>query len=351
MAPSKRTQAKKPKSSPSPSSTTLQEPPQPFKRAPEVMAPLLSTLSPKHVYITHIDSKPVEFKRKIFLVPIVINLAITALFAYRMYHIGPWYFKLIASAFGHSNETTVPVAESSWSVIARIIARRAFTFSLDCLLFIFVWPWPVEFCFDGSHGSPLMWRWGVGFRGKEIYIRRSKPNWDTDIKKAVKGDNAQARNLLMNHVGVATAPMLINEKTGYLTMNNEWDLDWAAMVKATKLVDDKSIALEAFKLMVVLHHEDYGWVSLDLKMEENAQDVARRTQVFAFRDALAAVGKEDLFYRWIEIVQFESTQPGGFGADKQVEVAKQIRELFAEQGIDFDEFWKESVGSDGLANM
>lgn len=315
------------------------------------MAPLLSTLSPKHVYITHIDNKPAAFKRKIFLVPIGINILIAVLFVLRFYYISPWYFQLVTSALGHPNETTVVPAESSWGTIFRVILRRGFTFLLDFLLFVFVWPWPVEFCFGSTHGSPVGWRWNVGFRDREIYVRRSRPTWDADLRKAVKGDNAQARGLLMDNVSTATAPMLVNEKTGYLTMNNEWDLDWAAMVKATKLVDKKTIALEAFKLMVVMHHEDHGWVSVDVKVAENAQDDARRTQVFAFRDALAAVGKEDLFYRWIEIVQYESTQPGGFGPEKQVETAKQIRELFSEQGVDFDEFWKESVGSDGLAGM
>ncbi|KAF3359428.1 hypothetical protein VdG1_05181 [Verticillium dahliae VDG1] len=78
---------------------------------------------------------------------------------------------------------------------------------------------------------------------------------------------------------------------------------------------------------------------------------ARRQQVFAFRDALAAVGKEDLFFRWIEIVQYESTQPGGFGPERQVDAAKKIRDLFSNEGIDFDEFWKESVGEDAEASF
>ena len=77
----------------------------------------------------------------------------------------------------------------------------------------------------------------------------------------------------------------------------------------------------------------------------------RRRQVFAFRDALAAAGKEDLFYRWVEVVQFESSRPGGFGSERQVDAAARVREMFREQGVDFDEFWKESVGSDGLAGM
>lgn len=333
--------------------TVPSEPPQPFKRAPEALAPFLSTLSPKHVYITHIDNKPTDFKRKIFLIPVVINLAIAVLAVLRIRYIAPWYFQLVTSALGHDNETTLHPATLTWALIAKAALRRAVTFSLDFLLFVFVWPWPVEFCLALSHGNPVRWRWNVGFRDREIYVRRSRAAWDVGIaKKVLAGEgDVQAKGLLLNNVAAATSPMLINEKTGYLTMNGEWDLDWAAMVRATRLVDDKTIALDAFKLVVVLYHEAYGWVALDLKTSETAQDDERRNQVFAFRDALAAVGKEDLFYRWIEIVQFESTQPGGFGPEKQVTVAKKIRDLFAEQGIDFDAFWKESVGSDGLANM
>lgn len=340
MAPSTRSTAKKPKSSPPASSS---EPPAPFKRAPEIMAPLLATLSPKHVYIAHVDSKPAAFKRKIFLVPVVINVAIVLIMAWRVYYILPWYFQFVTAALGHPNETTLMTSELSWFEISKVVLRRALTFLLDFLLFVFVWPWPVEFCVGRTNGSPLFWRWIVGFRDKEICVRRSRSTWDKDVRKAVKGDDAQARSLLMQKIGDATDSMLINDKTGYLTMNHEWDLDWAAMVKATKMVDDKAVALEAFRLLIVMNHKEYNWVSLDVKEHDSTGDDERRNQVFAFRDALATVGKEDLFYRWIEIVQFESTRPGGFSPEKQVETAKQIRDLFSEQGIDFDEFWKESV--------
>ncbi|CAN8104936.1 unnamed protein product [Discula destructiva] len=345
MAPSKQAAARKYKSSPKTSST---EPPAPFKRAPEVLAPLLQTLSPKHVYITHIDRQHAAFKRKIFLVPVVLNLSILAAMTWRLWYIVPWYFQFVIAALGHPNGISLPISELSWADISKVVSRRALTFLLDFLLFVFVWPWPLEFCLGGTNGSPLFWRWTVGFREQEIYVRRSRSTWDTDIRKAVKGDDKQALTLLLKHIGAATEPMLINEKTGYLTMNSEWDLDWAAMVEATKMVDEKTVALEAFRLVVVINHKDYGWVSLDMKEHDTAGDDSRRTQVFAFRDALAAVGKEDLFYRWIEIVQFESTRPGGFSPEKQVETAKQIRDLFSGQGIDFDEFWKDSVDQNAV---
>lgn len=318
-------------------------PPKPFKRAPEALEPFTkSGLSPNHVYITHIDSKPRAFKQKIFSVPLALNVVLVLLFIWRIKYIAPYYWALVLSALGHSNETTVIASEASYTQIAKIILRRGFTFILDFTLVVFVWPWPVEFCFGRTHASPMQWRWNVGFRDKEIYVRRSRA-WGEKLGDILDPANTSAKDLFNHYVEQATSPLYLGEKTGYLTMNGEWDLDWAAMILATKLVDKKDVALDAFKLLVLFHHKEHGWVSLDLKEAENAQDVDRRTQIFAFREALSAIGKEDLFFRWIEIVQFESSQPGGFGPEKQVEVAKQIRELFAAQGIDFDEFWKSTV--------
>lgn len=157
--------------------------------------------------------------------------------------------------------------------------------------------------------------------------------------------------LLLSKTAVATDSMLLREKTGYLTMNGDWDLDWAAMVEVHKMVNSKDVSLEAFDSVVLFFSKEFGWVCVDRADGQDPKEDKRRQQVFAFRDALTAVGKEDLFFRWIEIVQFESSQPGGFGPERQVEVAGKIRELFQKEGIDFDEFWMRSVGSQGLAGM
>ncbi|KAF6834816.1 hypothetical protein CPLU01_04711 [Colletotrichum plurivorum] len=322
-------------------------PPAPFKKPAEVLRAFTDTLSPKHVYIAHIDSKPTSFKKKIFLVPVGMNIVVAALFVLRMYYILPWYFKFVQSAFGYPNETTFPIADSTWSALVWEIGKRGFSFTLDLMLFIFVWPWPLEFVLGYTYGNPVRWRWNVGFRDKEIYVRRSR-EWDEQLGDIFKD---QAKNQgLQSLLRQATSPLLLQEKTGYLTMTGQWDLDWESMVTAHALVDDKVIALDAFRSLVLVYHEDYGWMSFE-QMGESAKEDDRRRQVFAFRDALAAIGKEDLFFRWIEIVQFESSQPGGFGPEKQVDVAKKIRDLFAEQGVDFDKLWYESVGTDELAGM
>jgi len=323
------------------------QPPRPFKSVPDSLRPFCELLAPDFVYVTHIDSKPREFKQKIFAVPVLLNLAVALLFVCRVYYIGPYYLQLLATTLGYLNQTTLVARELSWGQLVGTVLRRTVTFMMDLCLFIFVWPWPVEFCL-GRGGNPMQWRWAVGFREKEIYVRRSR-DWYRNLGDVLKDDSS--RNTFLSQTRVAASPLLTQEKTGYLTMSGDWDLDWGAMIGATALVDRKDIALEAFRLVVLLCHEEYGWLCLDQATGEAAQDDDRRRRVFAFRDALAAIDKEDLFFRWVEMIQFESTQPGGFGSDKQVEAASRVRELFQSNGIDFDAFWKESVGSDGLAGL
>jgi hypothetical protein len=212
---------------------------------------------------------------------------------------------------------------------------------MDFLLFVFIWPWPLEFAAGQAHGNPVLWRWNVGFRDKEIYVRRSR-DWDKTI-----GDiftDSDSRKILMGHINQATSPLLQEQKTGYLLMGRYWDLDWNAMVQAHSLVDKKEIALDAFRTIVLLYTQDYGWICYDLKAANSADEDEKRRQVFLFRDALTAMGKEDLFYRWVEIVQYEATQPGGFGPEKQEAAAKKIRDLFQEGNVDFDKVWKDAVG-------
>ncbi|MGH7962956.1 MAG: hypothetical protein ACRERD_14185, partial [Candidatus Binatia bacterium] len=149
-------------------------PPAPFKQPPEVLQPFIDGLSEKHVYITHIDPRPASFKRKIFLVPVAMNVCVSLLFIWRMYSIVPWYWKLLLSGLGTPNETTFRASEASWSELGWEILKRGITMFIDFLLFVFIWPWPVEFAAGRRHGNPMLWRREVGFREKEIYVRRSR---------------------------------------------------------------------------------------------------------------------------------------------------------------------------------
>ncbi len=128
---------RKSKQPPKPSSSTPPSPPPPFKTLPESLTPFTETLSKKHIYLTHIDTKPRTFKLKIFLVPVAMNLAVVALFIWRVNYILPLYGALFLSTLGYTRDAAVLGAPST-SSLASIIVRRAFTFLLDFLLTIFV---------------------------------------------------------------------------------------------------------------------------------------------------------------------------------------------------------------------
>ncbi|PHH58408.1 hypothetical protein CDD81_6198 [Ophiocordyceps australis] len=333
MASNKRVSRAKP-------SEILKDPSPPFKRPPRVLIPFIDSLSPEHIYITHIDSQPAILKRKLFLVPVALNVCISLLFLWRMYSILPWYWQLLVAAFGYPSAAGFPASDSTWAALALEITKRGIVMFIDFMLFVFVWPWPVEFAAGRYHGSPMLWRFKVGFRNKEVYVRRSR-SWDRGLGDFVA--DSTARNTLASIVGQATSPLLQEQKTGYLLINGQWNLDWDAMIYAHALVDANKMALDAFKNVVLLHDGNYGWLCYDLGAGIEDDDDERKRQVFAFRDTLTAIGKEDVFYRWVEMVQFEVSQPGGFGADRQEVAGKKIRQMFEAENIDFEELWKEAT--------
>jgi len=59
------------------------------------------------------------------------------------------------------------------------------------------------------------------------------------------------------------------------------------------------------------------------------------------------MGKEHLFFRWIELLQYESSQPGGFTMERQTAIVAKARVMFDEQGIELNEF----LGSEGVRGL
>jgi len=329
------------------------EPPLPFTRAPTNLEPFLSKLNTKHVYITSIDTKPKAFKQKIFAVPLLMNIGLIALLVWRLLHIGPYYLKICQSLMGQRNEMTMDPQNVPWEDLGYEVARRAATFITDLLLYVFVWPWPRDFFGGRLHGNPLAWRLGVRFRDREIVVRRSR-KWDQGIGDVVSknldgGD--EGAQLFGTYVRQAVSPSWMYDRTGYLMMNKEWDLDWKLMIQATKLVDKKTLSLEDFKTTILVHSKDFGWVVESADSSDEKKEEAGRKKIIAFKEELTVLGKENLFFRWIELVQYESSKPGGFGPERQAEAMKKAKELFEAQGVDFEKFWAKVGGMEGMPGM
>ncbi|KAG9232308.1 hypothetical protein BJ875DRAFT_380982 [Amylocarpus encephaloides] len=341
-----------PKSKPAVISSSLapkDQPPKPFTRVPEAFEQLLPSLSTNHVYITSIDSHPRDFKRKIFLVPVLMNIIIVGAIFYRISVIGPWYMKICFSLMGNRNELTLNTRRMTMEDLGKEALCRTATFMVDLLIYSFVWPWPKTFFLGQAIGSPVAWRTAIGFRDREIVIRRSR-KWflpGTDVL-----DEGVEQSLLFQNVAKATNSVWMNEKTGYLMLNKEWDLDWKIITTATKMADKGVMKLDDFKTTVLVHSDEFGWLAIESGIAGgSAKEEEGRKKIIAFKDELTAMGKENLFFRWIEIVQYESSQPGGFGPEQQRKAMSKARDLFEKQGVDFDKFWAKIGGLEHMPGM
>ena len=346
------------RSAPAPSTSANDDTiPPPFAPASTTLVPLLNTFDKSKVYIIHIDRHPASFKRRIFAVPVLLNATIVALLCWRAYAALPTYLSLIFKILGERKKENEIIVDPktgqtrSFGSLVQVVFLRTFMLAFDYFLYAIVWPWPVSF-FAESPANPLLWRWHVGFRADEIYVRVSRGWGAEDLLPPARSSTTKAggESPFFKVRILPAVDRTFMQKTGYLMMGKDWDLDFAAIIEATELVDKKTIALaDLEKKVVVWSGNPDGssgkWAVWDIhRLDEGAEDDSRR-KIVEFRDRLVAMGKETLFFRWVEIIQYESTRPEGFSEER---AASQVAELFAEHGVDFEEFAR-SVG--GLGAM
>lgn len=124
------------------------------------------------------------------------------------------------------------------------------------------------------------------------------------------------------------------------------------MLKAHALVDEGVMGVESFRTALLVHSETLGWLIWEVWREHddgdgNENEGTKKLQLV--KDKLTKIGKENLFFRWIEVVQSETSQPAAFTVEKQKKAVRKIREEFEEKGVDFDAFWMDIDG--GIESM
>ncbi|KAF2760942.1 hypothetical protein EJ05DRAFT_247458 [Pseudovirgaria hyperparasitica] len=241
-------------------------PPEPFESAPDAMVPFLSLLNPEYVYITHVDDHPTFFKKQIFAVPVIMNLSIAIGLLYRLYVQLPWYWSLLLTVWGYETSTTVDKSKHTTKELVWIMLGRSAHFMIDFLLMRFIVPWPVSF-FTEDGGNPTEWRLAIGFKDKEIYVRRSRSFKAKDILEA----ETQGRENPFFKVRIIPAvdTKIVRDKTGYATMGSDYDLDFGVMVAAERLIEKKTCPRVLFERTVWIHcGETHGWCRWDVDGEE-----------------------------------------------------------------------------------
>jgi hypothetical protein len=218
-------------------------------------------LNKSKLYIAHIDRHPVPFKKRIFAIPVLLNLAFLALLTWRLYAILPFYASILLTVTGYPSDTTVDTSSHSKTQLVGITLKRAGTFLFDFLLFKFVGSWVYTFFLESPYkgGNPVRWRVKSGFRESEIYVRVSR-SFATANFLAPATTQGLENPFLKVRVMPAVDRFYLKQKTGYLTMGADWDLDFGAMVKAQDLVDKGTVERGLFERTVWVYFGDgIGW--------------------------------------------------------------------------------------------
>ncbi|KAL2814924.1 hypothetical protein BJX63DRAFT_390822 [Aspergillus granulosus] len=319
----------------------------PFTVAPESLKPLLPLLSEDEVYLIHIDTSALDLKKQTFIIPALTNAAIAALLAYRIYTGRILYPALLATIVGIENPLIVDASTLPWPQLISLILRRTVPVLLDYFLFVTFVPWLINF-----YRGPVQWRRAVGFQNHEIIVRRSQPA----LSKPLQRNRWIRENDEMRDKIVAAVTPDRLSKTGYLLVDADWALDYPAMIKAHSLVspqrkETEPLPLDEFRTAVLVNTDTDGWLIWHVGDENTPEGRTRtkqRDQILAFKDKLTEMGHEDLFFRWVELIQYESTRPGGFTAERQQAAMVQAKALFEEAGVDFAQFWTEVGGMEGF---
>ncbi|KAF2644699.1 hypothetical protein P280DRAFT_465979 [Massarina eburnea CBS 473.64] len=330
--------------------------PDPFEPAPPALYPLLETFDIRSVYITHIDKQPAELKKHVFYVPVALNVVLTAILLLRVYYAYPLYWKLLMSILGNANETTLYWTSTPPRTLITSILYRMCVFTFDFLLFRVVGPWPWTFFLE-IPGNPVTWRWTIGFREEEVYVRESRGWGAEDLLGAAKGASGKAGGespFFNTRILPAVDMQRLRAKTGYLLMDKDFDLFFGGMITATQLVDRKEITMDQLRTSVFVwvgNEEEGEWAVWNCGQLDEASETEARRKIVQFKDRLTLMGKESLFFKWVELVQYESNAPEGFTYERQAATAEKAKLMFAAEGVDFEKFLQEMGGLGGMPGM
>jgi hypothetical protein len=350
-----RSAGKKPVKTSQTPSQTPKGPPPPFELPPDnFSSQFLSTLPKDHVYIVHVDTTPPTLKRQVFLVPVCMNIILSIALVWRLSYAAPLYLDLLIGTLGYYSSTAVDVQASSRSELFNITISRTLMLLGDYMLFTLLGSWPWRFVFGVAatrYSSPLKWRMASGFKDKEVIVRQSRI-WD----KSLLPDWTIDDELTLKHKIMPALERKYLEKTGYLLEDKNWSLDFKAILDAKSLIDTKKLDFKDFEKAVLVFYPPSngtqgGWMIWNVSREDKSKTAEQRNALVRFKDELTTMGHEDLFYRWVELVQYESNSPGGFTPGRQAAAMREARRMFEEKGIDFAKFWQEVGGVEGMPGL
>ncbi|KAL8751106.1 MAG: hypothetical protein Q9199_006640 [Rusavskia elegans] len=213
------------------------------------------------------------------------------------------------------------------------------------------------------------WRIRIGFprAGREVVVRRSR-RWAHNISAvshsllapSEKSSGKEGEGKEKEIVKAAVTKARLRSKSGLSLVDKDWDLYYTGMVEAHALLSDSENGLEWEELekggpVVCVFHgakdEWMIWRPWDDDEQKLAEEDEGGSKLRRFKDLLTAMGREGLFFRWVEIMQYETSIEGAFTEERREKVIQVSRELFEGQGVSWDEVIDGIGGLDGLPGM
>lgn len=182
---------------------------------------------------------------------------------------------------GLESRAAVNVPDTPWSTLVALSARRAGMFCVDFALFRVVALWPYGFFWGSGDGvGPVRWRWEVGFQEREVVVRRSRGGWwgREGEREGKEGGGLRERwERERGRVWPAVEKRWVDARTGYAMLNRDWELFFAGMVDAHRLVKSGEIPWEDFERKVVVWTEEEGWLVWEVGRLETEEKEGGRT--------------------------------------------------------------------------
>lgn len=317
-----------------------------------------------HVFVVHPEQTPPALRRQAFIVPVLLNLIISAGLCWRLYHAVPVYLEQLITILGYETSWTVTPKNLAWGDLINIVGSRTILLTIDYVIFGILGRWPYEFLFGDRYGRYVgcaVWKWDVGFtRPKEPVVRRGR-KWDVPIfldeeerkKQAKPGDTWTKEEELAVYTKCTDALRKSQTSKNALSLlDKDWDLDYRAMVDTTELIDQTKLSLDDVDHVVLVPWQGkwYSWYPHKVEATDGHTDPIpeRDEKLEGFKKHLIELGCEDVFYRWIEIVQYETSQPARFTQAKKNEAEQELRRMLRSRKRD-DESFVQAVG--GLQNV
>ncbi|KAH7882091.1 hypothetical protein F5I97DRAFT_1939563 [Phlebopus sp. FC_14] len=267
------------------------------------------------VYVTHIDSTDVMRRKRHFLKVLAMNISYTFLLVRRAY--GALSLYGVRFLLGK----VVPVLAAPAPSLNKALFGNL---TLDLFLFLIFGPLVYEFV-----TGIAMLRYLYGFPQEEIVFRKLTQATIADVlSKSQEKRDTHLQELLQ----LAIDPEEMKEFPLGLPWE-QWAYDYNAMASACKMEKEGKISAKTWELSIWMKMKD-GWTVVEPGKSVNP--LYQVGMMEKLKNRLQAMGKIQVFYQMMEVIQLKTLTNDGNPLPITEEVDTIIAEIFKNNGIDLE---------------